>query len=434
MLTKNAKISETLRGCIFKEPFDSATEAVKNGGTITGTIRGGKLYCVSGTGASFARNAVGRFLTNGGSLRLRWRLNDTSSNSRPILFYGTDANYLIKVLHKGSDGTVSVELRNGSGNNYYLVRGTVANGQVAEIVATWNKAGTTLTLYVNGVYSDVDATAGSLTYTDGTTYGALQVGYTTGLTASTDVVIDEVQVYNTTILTAQEIADYFNNATFTYNKRATVILPMTADTHDATGLKTLDVSGKGNHFTFGDGSTATTFPTKLSGRGYYFDGGDSLRKTAAGLVGASGLTMFAVVRNTPTASQAIMSIEKTDVTTIAGLLYKPDATLIRFYGGGIAANNAANITAGLSAVNVIFGITTGSVTSIYCNGVLGTNAVTPAALLFDAAQGAVVGARGSGTTTPMTGDVLAAGYYRFALTPLQILDATYKLKKQLNVV
>jgi hypothetical protein len=37
---------------------------------------------------------------------------------------------------------------------------------------------------------------------------------------------------------------------------------------------TLDTSGRGNHFMFGDGSTSTTFPAKLSQRGYGFDGGD----------------------------------------------------------------------------------------------------------------------------------------------------------------
>lgn len=276
MLIQNAQQAEIQQGCCFAERFDSATNTAKNSGTVTGVIKGGKLYCISGTGASFSKSNMEKFLTNGGSLRLRWRLNETGSSSRPILFYGIDANYLIKVLHKGSDGAINVELRNGAGNNYYKVTGSASAYGVVDIVVTWNAGGTTLTLFVNGVYADNDSVAGGLTFTDGTTFGALQVGFATGLTPSTDVVVEEVQVYDTTILavfgTEGMAVDYYKNSIFNYEDKATFILPMTVECHDATNVRTLDVAGKGKHFTFGDGSTPTKYPTKLTGRGYDFDG------------------------------------------------------------------------------------------------------------------------------------------------------------------
>ena len=47
--------------------------------------------------------------------------------------------------------------------------------------------------------------------------------------------------------------------------------------------RTLDVSGKGKHATFGNGSTSTTYPTKLTDvAGYDLDGGDYLTGTATG--------------------------------------------------------------------------------------------------------------------------------------------------------
>lgn len=67
------------------------------------------------------------------------------------------------------------------------------------------------------------------------------------------------------------------SSVYNYMQNAKVWLPMTAACHDATNLRTLDRSGNNNHATFGDGATATTFPTKISGRrGYSFDGGDYL--------------------------------------------------------------------------------------------------------------------------------------------------------------
>jgi len=54
-------------------------------------------------------------------------------------------------------------------------------------------------------------------------------------------------------------------------KRAICHLPMTAAEHDTANNQTLDVSGNGYHFAFGDGSTENSFPTKLEGIGYSFN-------------------------------------------------------------------------------------------------------------------------------------------------------------------
>lgn len=60
--------------------------------------------------------------------------------------------------------------------------------------------------------------------------------------------------------------------------------------------RTLDVSGNGNHATFGDGVTPSTVPTKLTKRGYSFDGGDYLDLPPASFPGATGTFCFLAQR------------------------------------------------------------------------------------------------------------------------------------------
>jgi hypothetical protein len=84
--------------------------------------------------------------------------------------------------------------------------------------------------------------------------------------------IRDVKFFNTA-LSAEDIANYANQTMWTYKKNCTVNLPMGLAQHDPTNFRTLDVSGNGNHAIFGDGSTSSTFPTKIINRhGYSFDG------------------------------------------------------------------------------------------------------------------------------------------------------------------
>ncbi|MFA5135466.1 MAG: hypothetical protein WC505_06810 [Patescibacteria group bacterium] len=78
------------------------------------------------------------------------------------------------------------------------------------------------------------------------------------------------------LLTAGEAASFYDRSTYTFRSRAICCLPMGAEQHDPVNNLVRDTSGRGNHFTLGDG-TAATKPTKLATRGYSFDGGDYLK-------------------------------------------------------------------------------------------------------------------------------------------------------------
>jgi hypothetical protein len=73
------------------------------------------------------------------------------------------------------------------------------------------------------------------------------------------------------VLTEKEAIDYSNNSTYNYRNKSVVDLPMLMAQHDAVNGKTLDVSRQGNDADFGAGAAE---PTKLTARGYSFDGGD----------------------------------------------------------------------------------------------------------------------------------------------------------------
>jgi hypothetical protein len=81
---------------------------------------------------------------------------------------------------------------------------------------------------------------------------------------------------STQVFSQQEALDCYNNSTFTYQNRASFVLPMNLATYDPTNKLCRDTSSKGNHFYFGNKITTTTFPTKLSTCGYSFDGMDFL--------------------------------------------------------------------------------------------------------------------------------------------------------------
>jgi len=83
-------------------------------------------------------------------------------------------------------------------------------------------------------------------------------------------------------------------------------------------------------------------PTKLSTRGYSFDGGDYMLTDAIGEVMTSEITMVATISITAlTSSFPLLSYEVSGGTNIGGILYNDGgSTSFRFYSGGGAANAA----------------------------------------------------------------------------------------------
>jgi len=141
---------------------------------------------------------------------------------------------------------------------------------------------TSPTFYVNGVATAAIGTARShVMITTATAFDAdaIQVGQDASFG---QFKIEDLKMFNTE-LGIQDALNYANNSNFNYAEKATLHLPMRLADHDPTNVKTLDRSGNGKDATFGDGSTSTTYPTKLSAHGYELDGGDYFKGTATGV-------------------------------------------------------------------------------------------------------------------------------------------------------
>jgi hypothetical protein len=179
-------------------------------------------------------------------------------------------------------------VKNSVGSLIFTVNTASVTVTLANYRSYWNSSGRNVialayrnnaqTMWLNGVQIGTGAGANA-SYSLSTSYA---VGARTTGTFKFSGYIHSIKFFKHAtageLLTAQEAADFFTRATYRFREHATCILPFSAATHDATNNRTLDVSGKGNHFRFGDGSLVTTFPTKLATRGYSFDAGGSLQR------------------------------------------------------------------------------------------------------------------------------------------------------------
>lgn len=204
------------------------------------------------------------------------------------------------------------------------------------------------------------------------------------------------------LLTSQEAIDYTNNSVFNYRSKAVVDLPMGAAQHDATNLKTLDVSPGGRHFTWTAGATA---PTKLATVGYSSDGGDTLSSSA--VVANATYTVALVVKH----SSVTGYLADWRGGGGTGYVRLGSGILLEVSSGTAYVNGKPSTTLGKGCLNVVV------VTGIALNGPAGTK------LLADNA-----GANG------MTGSMHRYGLWSGTLTPLQVWDLRAKILGSINAV
>ena len=274
-LIQNATPAEVARGCVASYSFENSAAVAADGGTIYGTPSinfGAELngttdriqYALLGhefnsTEISAVVEFVPEFATNENMQRafldsdtgdrfLLYKQNNIGSNTLTVYISGTSVAAI-------PEATYSPYWLQGR-RNVLVVSGTAGNtnawlngSQILTAAATaWAPSSSPLELFVGSNKSGGINFKGS---------------------------ISQVKIFHS-LLTAQEAADYYNETTYLYMNDAVVNLPMLASTHDPTNFRTLDVSGNLMHATLGDGSTSTTFPTKLAKRGYSFDGSDYL--------------------------------------------------------------------------------------------------------------------------------------------------------------
>lgn len=276
-IIKNGLPAERSRGLMFAENFENAAEVVKNGGTINGspTIDNG-IYSGISDENRIRNRFIPTFLFNGEIYTLQFIIKAAGN---------FDGNF-IRLNNDNDDNPPYIGIVNnkillyfGTGNYMYSSSDIPFDEEVmVTIVTDFDVSNDNTKIYFN----DVNKTS---SYTSSTGPGDLgSFSISSGGVNANDY-IKEFKIFRGE-LTEEDILAYYNNTTFTYEKYAEVILPMDLKNHDPTGEKniiaeentpnTQDVSGNNNHATFGDGSTSSTFPTKLTERkGYFFDGSNS---------------------------------------------------------------------------------------------------------------------------------------------------------------
>jgi hypothetical protein len=229
---------------------------------------------------------------------------------------------------------------------------------------------------------------------------------------------------------------------YNYQNNAKLWLPMTAACHDPGNVRTLDKSGNGLHFRFGNGVTSTTYPAKISGqRGYSFDGGDYLEALAnqTNVITSGTWATFCSVK--VATSQDLYSHFSSGPTVMRALImavYGATPPDVRFYCGDIV--NPAYITDATCLRNntslfVAGVLTAAGLRRIYANGSYGVDSsagvVAPGAPMTLPCLGARAG--GSSFLQP-PGKIFWYGHWEYALTELQLRDLEARLRRQLNDV
>lgn len=301
---------------------------------------------------------------------------------------------------------------------------TVIAGNVTATGPGWGGAAV---IYVNGVAT----TAIGL----GRSFVTIVTG--TPFTANTIIVgrvganfgafkIERLAIWATpSVLTLTEHQAYYNQTMFNWRNRATVDLQMRMQDYDPTNVRTLDSSGHANHFTLGDGSTPTTYPTQGAGRmtfdgGDYLDAGDDsdLDFTSAGSLACcfelTAYTTFVVLM-----SKYIVATGRSGY----GLYINNVGGQVR----GIVASTTASQTTTLAGPSVQNGIHTavftwnGSTLELYVDGLLILSEIQTR-VLAPSGQRARVGGPSDLTTYRLTGKMYNSVWCNFAFNATQAAD------------
>jgi len=279
-----------------REQFSSAAETLANGWSISAgsSVLGGSLNL-----SAQKEHQLLNFFNAGGSIRLRITPNDSDATFRRMFFMGVDTNFKMQLGVLGSTGGSILELRNGSGNNYYVANQTLTIGAVNEIVLVWDPNTAKLTSYINGSSAVVDTSAGSAGWGGyDTTYGTIKIGSIAGGSSVTDMDTDLFEMYSR-LLTAEEVADLYEATTFPEidDSKATLALPLRTQ-YDNGSAQVTDHEGTfSGTITVGDGTTSSTYPTQLAPKGMDFDGVNDYLEASGPVVAATGaFTVSALVR------------------------------------------------------------------------------------------------------------------------------------------
>jgi len=220
--------------------------------------------------------------------------------------------------------------------------------------------------------------------------------------------------------------------------KAILDLPMTAQSHDPTNGRALDLSPNALHASFGAGAAA---PTKIAGqRGYTFDGGDHMTGATQGKFNQVGIALCLLLRPTfasdDNTEQFIFDTSATGRIMIRKTGVGPPANALHGYMGATNIFAIAVATWGpfwkqYQYNTLILTGTTGDNQYWLNNNSIGTNATAWAAASPD---NYYIGCENSLGATKFDGDILAVQLYPFRMTAIQAADWHQRALRTLNAV
>jgi hypothetical protein len=430
--------AEVARGLLWEETFSSAASIIRNGGVVTGAPRFDAAKGLYFDGSTYIVYPMWSQLFNTAiwSCVIKFIPDFSYDEATAYAILDTDAGSLTRIYKTAAFRTFvsscGTTVLNSLSNHDKVWRKNVPTTMMI------TSRSTSHALSIDGVSQITSAIAISPSTGNTTLYvGCLNagvIGRFKGWISSIKFFRGNVA---SDLLSLQEATDYTNNSTFNYEGKASCILPLTMGTYDPTNVLVKDVSGKGNHFSMGDGIAPATYPTKTPTRGMSFDGGDYLARTSGVLFGSNISACVLISLTNVSDYQVALASERFDAAGVGFMTYiAPAASVFRFYCGGIAAANSASAPIKTGLVFLV-GVHDDTTTKLYVNGKLGTNAGTPLPPAYHANDNATVGCRaGIGRVTKLLSGnkVLYASMYDFDLTQLQVWDNYLKLLNAINVV
>lgn len=262
-----------MRGAKLVEDWYSAATVARNGWTPYGTPTyapgGGAI--LDGTTQYFTRPLANEFGTTSTVIHIEFTPSFALDDNAAHYLLDTNGNKI--AIYKDAANGFTIRPVNFS----FLI----ANATISPL---WNHLGRNLiTLYLSSGANLVWFN-GSLVATNATAWTppsltTLYIGRLNSAAASYfGGTVHRLYIGQHTSTLAEHTA-YYNRSMWNWENRATVNLQLRTADYDIANVRTLDSSGNGNHFTLGDGSTPTTYPTQGNGR-MTFDGGDYLARAA----------------------------------------------------------------------------------------------------------------------------------------------------------
>ena len=431
LLNRYGHPAELARGLKWVDEFESNETVLRNGGVITGApvINNGATF--DGTNDYLVYDTAVNFTSGFFSAVVEFTPNFAANDGLRHRFFDSDSRFTYAKLDDGNNSLIF-----SAAGSLISVVGTANYGaywlqnQRNVIVISSDATGDT-DIWLNGQQIEInDLSTWTPTATTEVTIGARDTTYVDKF----DGEIHSVRFFDVK-LTDQEALDYCNKTTWRYREHTKFYLPMRAEQHDPVNVRTLDSSGNGNHFTFGDGSTAATYPTKLARRGYEGDGSNTyLVNTSVGNIYNSDFT-FAFLF-TPV------------VETIDGLLCCRDAFQDGVYATFRYADEEIEVTYNTVVVSSTIGVTTGEVIhvaitcdvsgdmTVYINGEsAGSGDISAETIdLTTSSLHLMCLANGTTPASELGGTFYEAALYTKVLTPTQVQDLYLDMMGRLNDV